>query len=97
MIELVEELNAKVLVKLKEKFHEVSASDLGLDPRAAHKLWANNTGIVIKLSSRRTMDYYGGFEYVASNYVHVIGDYVFYSIDDDRVAECIDSGEIEFE
>jgi hypothetical protein len=37
------------------------------------------------------MQYYGGFEYVDKDYRYEMGDYVFYTVDDDRVGGHVDS------
>lgn len=58
---------------------------MGLDTRArAWCMWVSRDGIAVK-GSTRSLDYYGGFEYVDSDAITKIGDITFYSIDDDRV------------
>ena len=42
-------------------------------------------GLDIYFTARRTLDYYGGFEYVHKYYRREVGDYVFYLAEDDRV------------
>jgi hypothetical protein len=37
------------------------------------------------------LDYYGGFEYIDSDYVKTYGEYVFYSADADRVQEVLEN------
>lgn len=68
------------------EMRETSPEALGLDPRSCYRVWASEDAIAIPVSQRRSMDYYGGFEYVDTDYVHVLGDYVFYMADDDRVS-----------
>lgn len=64
----------------------------GLDPRAFPGIfWFNENAIIIRARSRRVLDYYGGFEYIDSDYVTQYGDYVVYSADADRVREVIDN------
>ena len=64
--------------------------DVGLDHRAARRLWINTDGIVARMSDDRVLQYYGGFEYVNKDYRTEVGKWVFYSAEDDRVQECID-------
>ena len=70
---------------------EVQARDLGLDPRS---FWGyafvDETAIAVIKDQARTLDYYGGFEYVDKDYRREVGDYVFYLAEDERVREHID-------
>lgn len=70
----------------------VPASKCGLDYRAG-MLYITDEGILVKNNERRTLEYYGGFEYVDKEFVHTIGNdhngYTFYSRDDDRVEEAV--------
>lgn len=65
------------------------APELGLDMRAAHELLVDDdrTFIAVSLEQDRTLQYYGGFEYVEKTLRFEAGGYVFYSGEDDRVAE----------
>ena len=78
----------------------VNADKVGLDRRAGFVL-VSREGIVVPERHVRTLEYYGGFEYVDRDYVQKLGDYTFYSRDDDRVKEAIeyymDGGEKEEE
>lgn len=67
-----------------------NATAVGLDQRAAYRVWVNRECIAIRGSDDRTMQYYGGFEYVDKDYRHQLGDYVFYMADDDRVQRHIE-------
>lgn len=65
---------------------EVQAKDLGLDPRAFWGYaYVDESAIVVIKEQARTLDYYGGFEYVDKDYRREVGDYVFYLAEDDRV------------
>lgn len=66
---------------------EVKAEDLGLDRRAAYRLYITDELIAVPKGADGTLQYYGGFEYVDKEYRKEIGDWVFYSIEDDRVAD----------
>lgn len=68
---------------------EVRVSDMGLDFRAGHTVYVPPGDNYIIIDSHRAgqLEYYGGFEYVDKECVCRVGDYVFYSDDDSRVAE----------
>jgi hypothetical protein len=73
-----------------DKMEYVQAEDLQLDRRAAYRLWINEDCIVVDQANDRSLQYYGGFEYVDKEYRSTLGDYVIYLADDDRVKEHID-------
>ena len=89
----------EIVVEAVESAHEelkhlpyVRADKIGLDPRAGY-VWVDqeNDIIVCNDNSRRTLDYYGGFEYVDSCAVTKFGDLTIYSgYDDERVCEAIE-------
>ena len=66
----------------------VNSEDVGLDRRCG-RLYVGKDGIVVRNESRRRLDYYGGFEYVAPECVHELAGYTFYSRNDDRVDDAI--------
>lgn len=68
----------------------VRPQDVGLDSRAGYDLWISDEGIITTIHSDRTLQYYGGFEYVDKDYRMELGDWVFYSSEDDRVQRCLD-------
>ena len=66
----------------------VQAGKVGLDWRVGSlRIDYDANGVFIPLSQRRTADYYGGLEYVNSEHVTVMGDWVFYSADAPRIEE----------
>ena len=70
---------------------EKGAEDVGLDPRAAYRLWVTIDAIIVPRFYDSGLQYYGGFEYVDKSHRQEIGDYVFYLGDeDDRVGDCIE-------
>ena len=84
--DLLYDFDAKVEEYVMENFREVQAADLGLDPRAAYRLYVNKEGIMVTTSQDRTMQYYGGFEYVGQEHRQEYGsEYVFYSAECSRV------------
>jgi hypothetical protein len=62
----------------------VDSNQLGLDHRCG-KLFANADCIAVYKGNDRTLQYYGGFEYVNLDFRYEMGDYVFYSSEDNRV------------
>lgn len=93
-LEKVKDLEAEIQNTLEEAITDstpVKPDELGLDPRVAHILWVCDEGIFVRESSDRSLQYYGGFEYVDKDCRHDYGTYVFYSADDDRVWGHIDS------
>lgn len=58
---------------------------IGLDPRAANRLWIGSDFIAVRKHDDRLLQYYGGFEYVDKEHRTECGEYVFYSTEDDRV------------
>ena len=84
------EINQKVEAIINEELREVTPQELGLDPRAGYHLFINEEYIAVGNGNRRSLDYYGGFEYVDEEHVTVLGDMVFYSADDERVQDHLD-------
>lgn len=83
MNEMVEQL-------IDDEFRSVKPKEVGLDVRTTYELFINEDYIAIRKDNRRSLDYYGGFEYVDEEHVTVLGDYVFYSADDERVQDHLD-------
>jgi hypothetical protein len=63
---------------------KVPAVKLGLDNRCG-SLFIDPDCIAVYKANDRSLQYYGGFEYVDTQYRHEMGDFVFYSAEDDRV------------
>ena len=84
-LDFCEEMTEKAR-RFTAQMQEVSAEQLGLDRRA---FWGyafvDESAIVVIKEQTRTLDYYGGFEYVDKDYRREVGDYVFYLAGDDRV------------
>ena len=87
---LIHEINEKIEDLINEEFREVKPKDVGLDVRSGYCLFINEDYIAVRKCDRRPLDYYGGFEYVDEEHVTVLGDYVFYSSDDERVQGHLD-------
>jgi hypothetical protein len=88
--ELMNEISRKVEHLIDEDFRCVKPEAVGLDSRSAYELYINEDFIAVSVGGRRTLDYYGGFEYVDEENVTVLGGYVFYSADDERVQDHLD-------
>lgn len=71
---------------------KVNAMEVGLDFRAG-TLYVGGDFIATHDWNRYNLDYFGGFEYVEKDLINVVGDYVFYSSQSDRVQEAIDYAE----
>lgn len=89
---LIEDINAQVEEHVNGSMSAVhNLNLLGLDTRAAYVLYVSDEAIAVDKSNDRTLQYYGGFEYVEKDYRVEAGDYVFYLAEDDRVQNHIDS------
>lgn len=89
--DMAEAINEVVERNVRENFEIVSADKLGLDIRAGYKLFVNEDAIVVASHNDRSLQYYGGFEYVAEECRVTMGDFVFYMADEDRVREHIET------
>ncbi len=71
----------------------VSPEALGLDKRVGYKLYITSDTIITPKGGDRTLQYYGGFEYVEKSCRQEAGDYVFYFNEDSRVADHLETYE----
>lgn len=69
---------------------EVQADELGLDLRAGYCLWVDEDAIVVSKHNDRLLQYYGGFEYVDADARMECGNWVIYTNDSERVADCLE-------
>ena len=83
---LTEEVNQKVADFVREHMEEADVKATVGDDRACWLLWKSSDCVAIKKSEKGRFDYYAGGEYVDKEHVTVLGDYVFYSAEDSRVA-----------
>ena len=90
LYKLMNEINAKVEGLIDEEFREVTPKEIGLDSRAGYRFFINEDYIAVSRGNRRSLDYYGVFEYVDEEHITVLGDMVFYSSDDERVQGHLD-------
>jgi hypothetical protein len=89
VLELVQDLETQIR-RTVLSLPEVRAEDLGLDRRSAYTIWVDEDVLIVTKNEDRTLQYYGGFEYVDKNARMECGDYVVYTSDDVRVADCLD-------
>ena len=89
VLELVQDLETQIR-RTVLSLPEVRAEDLGLDRRSAYTIWVDEDVLIVTKNEDRTLQYYGGFEYVDKNARMECGDYVVYTSDDGRVADCLD-------
>lgn len=67
---------------------EATGLELGFDPRAFWgAAYVTPEVLAVRLDSDRTLQYYGGFEYVRKEYRVGMGEWVFYLAEDSRVRE----------
>jgi hypothetical protein len=86
---MIENIEKTVNQYVDKHMTQVKPATLGLDPRCGYRLHVNEESIAISKSYDRSLQYYGGFEYVSSAYRVEMGDYVFYLNDGDRVSDHI--------
>jgi hypothetical protein len=68
----------------------VSANELGLDIRCG-RVFVNREDEVIAVECRRSIDYYGGFEYIKEGEGRTTcGSYTFFNTESSRVQDCFD-------
>lgn len=90
LYDLDDSINSTVAKFIEENCKEGDRERTGLDPRAFGKFWYCYEGIFIFDVSRRSLDYYGGFEYIDREFVKSYGEYVFYSSEADRVQQVLE-------
>jgi hypothetical protein len=85
------EMARKVEQHINDEFELVHAGrdNIGLDNRCG-MIYINQEYIAVDKFKAGTLEYYGGFEYVDKDHRREMGDFVFYSRESGRVADCID-------
>jgi len=90
-MEVVDEVNYGI-ERFVAGMERVSADKLGLDIRAG-RVYIDRDERVIVSDNARSLEYYGGFEYIDKECKTQIGDYTIY-MECDRVADCFDYLEV---
>lgn len=85
---MLHEVNDIVTEYVDDNLERIRPEQAGLDARCG-RIWVNRECIAVENGNDRVLQYYGGFEYVEKEYRTELGDWVFYSADDDRVHEHI--------
>ena len=67
----------------------VSAEAVGLDARAGYIFISTEEGWIASRNTR-SLEYYGGFEYIGADYKVTVGEITFYSEDHSRVADALE-------
>jgi len=67
----------------------VSAEAVGLDARAGYVFISTEEGWIASRNTR-SLDYYGGFEYISEEHKVTVGEITFYSNDHSRVADALE-------
>jgi hypothetical protein len=84
---LIDQVNDQTFIHVEDNMKQVQAEQLGLDPRAGYRLYIDDECIAVSMDNDRSLQYYGGFEYVDKEYRTEMGGYVFYNREDNRVQE----------
>ena len=92
-LDMIDSVKEVVERNIRSKFNQVPASDLGLDLRCGRVLIdAVDEVIAVPNHNIRMLDYYGGFEYIEEgNGRTTIGDYTFFTSDNERVNDCFEA------
>jgi hypothetical protein len=89
-LEMIDEIQYQVERHI-QGLRRVSAVELGLDVRCGSAYVGENTDcIVVDSGNERSYNYYGGFEYIDSEDVRKIGDYVIYLDTSERVRDALE-------
>lgn len=81
------DINQKVTSIVMGEMTEVLPEDLGLDRRAGYRFYVTKDAIAVRVDNDRTLQYYGGFEYVDKESRVQYGEWVFYMASDERVVD----------
>jgi hypothetical protein len=92
-LDMIDAVNEVVERNIRNNFEQVPASDIGLDIRCGRVMIdVNDQVIAVPNHNIRSIDYYGGFEYVKEGEGRVtVGDYTFFTADNDRINDCFDA------
>jgi uncharacterized protein YlbG (UPF0298 family) len=81
--DIIQKTNQAMVLELDENFTAVEPGHLGLDERSALWIYLSDEGIVVHKNDDGMLNYYGGFEYVDKKNRYELGDWVFYSRNDE--------------
>ena len=91
MMDSIDALNAYVQQIIDEANQFINEEFV--DRRAFTQFWITQgqAYLIIQKSDLKTALYYAGFEYIDDEHVQTYGQYVFFSSDDSRISDVIDS------
>ena len=92
-LDMIDSVNEVVERNIRSKFNQVPASDIWLDHRCGRVL-VDIVDEVIAVPNHNVgmLDYYGGFEYIKEGEGRTtIGDYTFFTSDNERVNDCFEA------
>jgi hypothetical protein len=87
LTELLELIQSEMKTIISEA-KQVRAVEIGLDSRCG-TLYVVDEGILVPLHNNKTVQYYGGFEYIKAEHITQLGQYVLYSSEAKRVESCL--------
>ena len=92
-LDMIDSVNEVVERNIRNNFTQESATKLGLDQRCGRMyVDVNDQVIAVHAYNLRTVDYYGGFEYIAEgDGRQTVGDYTFFTCVNERVQDCFDA------
>jgi hypothetical protein len=91
--EMLDCINDVIERNIRNNFVQESATKLGLDQRCG-RLLVDIADEIIAVPNHniRGLDYYGGFEYIKEGEGRqTVGDYTFFTADNDRVNDCFEA------
>lgn len=93
ILDMIDAVNEVVERNIRNNFTQVAAMDLGLDIRCGSLLVDDEEEVIaVPNHNIRTLDYYGGFEYIKEGEGRVtIGDWTFFTSDGERVSDCFEA------
>jgi hypothetical protein len=87
LLDTLDNINDTVNDAVVEHMRPVKAAELGLDPRSYYgPMYVSTEGIAVE-GATRTLNYYGGFEYVDDEDVRKYGNWTLYTSESERVRD----------
>ena len=90
VFDIIDDASSQIQLLINDQFVKMNAGDCELDSRSG-TVFVSQDCIVIHKSNRRTLDYYGGFEYVDEDCVTVVDEWVVYDVESERVQRAIEA------
>lgn len=92
-MDMIDAVNEVVERNIRSNFEQWPASKVGLDIRCGRVMIdVRDQVIAVPNHNVREIDYYGGFEYIEEgNGRTVVGDWTFFTTENQRVQDCFDA------